>query len=269
MHPNEIVVNDYVDEALNAADRAGVERHLAGCAECRAHVDDLRQIRRATASLGDREPPVRAWMRIERAIELERQHAADERSGARRLQPGGGAARATAYLQTLARLKRSRSMAAVLAAAAVVVLATAVTLRYGPIGRGTSTGPGTATPSGPSAATVAAAQAVESELRAAEQHYENAIKGLEQIATAEQNVLDPTTAATVRKNLAVIDQAINESRAALRVQPASEPAQQSLIESFKAKIALLQDTVALINEMRKGNETAGGRVVSGFKQKGD
>jgi hypothetical protein len=42
-----------------------------------------------------------------------------------------------------------------------------------------------------------------------------------------------------------------------------------LIENFKTKIALLQDTVALINEMRKGNEAGAARIVSGLKQKGN
>jgi hypothetical protein len=119
------------------------------------------------------------------------------------------------------------------------------------------------------AASSEAAIAIEAELRAAEQHYEKAISGLEQIAKSEQGSLDPQTAATLQKNLAVIDQAISESRAALRAQPASEPAQQSLIENFKTKIAFLQDTVALINEMRKGNDTGAARIVSGLKQKGD
>ncbi len=121
-------------------------------------------------------------------------------------------------------------------------------------------------------ATVAAgeaAEAVAAELRQAEAHYEKAIKGLEQIASAEQNALDPRTAATLQKNLAVIDQAITESRAAVRSEPANGPAQQSLLENFKSKIALLQDTVALINEMRKGNEAGAARIVSGLKQKGD
>jgi hypothetical protein len=40
------------------------------------------------------------------------------------------------------------------------------------------------------------------------------------------------------------------------------------MESFKAKIALLQDTVALINEMRKGNDAGAARAVSGLKQRG-
>ena len=111
------------------------------------------------------------------------------------------------------------------------------------------------------------AQAVEAELRQAEQHYQNAISGLERIARSETGTLDPQTASTLEKNLAVVDQAISESRAALKAQPDSEPAQQSLLDSFKSKIALLQDTVALINEMRKGSEAGTGRVSTGFKQK--
>jgi hypothetical protein len=110
---------------------------------------------------------------------------------------------------------------------------------------------------------------VEADLREAETHYERAFRGLEQIATAEKGTLDPATAAALQKNFAVIDQAINESRAAVRAQPTSEPARDSLMENFKTKIGLLQDTVALINEMRKGNEAGTARIVSGLKQKGD
>ena len=74
-------------------------------------------------------------------------------------------------------------------------------------------------PAGASASIAAggAAESIETELRQAEAHYENAIKGLEAIATTEQSELDPRTAATLQKNLAVIDQAISESRAAVRL----------------------------------------------------
>ena len=111
------------------------------------------------------------------------------------------------------------------------------------------------------------AKSVEDDLLQAEQHYQRAITGLEQIANADKGALDPHTAATLQKNLSVIDQAISESRAALKAQPTSEPAQQSLLDSFKTKIALLQDTVALINEMRKGNDAGAAKIVSGLKQK--
>src|SRR5262245_61754595 len=251
MHPNETAIHDYVDEMLGAAERAEVESHLASCGECRALVADLREIHRVAGSLDLREPPVRAWGRIERAIRLEGEHSAEQAS---RVQG----------------LLRSKAMWTWMAAAAVLVLAVTAGLRYTP--RPSTTGTATSQSSAQDSATSAQASGdaaqVEAELRQAAEHYENAIKGLEQIANAEQGELDPRTAATLQKNLSVIDQAISESRAALRSEPTSEPAQQSLIDSFKTKMALLQDTVALINEMRKGNEAGAARIVSGLKPKG-
>jgi anti-sigma factor RsiW len=259
MHPHEEALNAYADGSLTAAEAAEVERHIATCVSCRHVVDDLREILRASSTLELREPPVRAWSRIERAIRLEQEHV------------GRGASAAAGAEQTPAAASRAAAPRWLpwLAAAAALVLATVVGLRYSPLRRNAGTSSQTAIESGAQASASEAAQSVESELRQAEAHYENAINGLEQIANAEQNALDPRTAATLQKNLAVIDQAINESRAAVRSQPASEPAQQSLIENFKTKIALLQDTVALINEMRKGNEAGAARIVSGLKEKGN
>lgn len=261
MHPSEEALTDYIDGALDTRERGEIDRHLESCATCRRLVDDSREIKSVASSLELREPPIRSWMRLERAIKLE------GRPGA-----AAGAAARFAWAQP--------RRLAWLAAAAAIVIATAVGLRFLPAGapqRAPATTPAVATapadtapsPVTDAASANAAAQTVEAELRQAEDHYEKAIKGLEQIANAEQSVFDPRTAATLQKNLAVIDLAINESRAALRVEPASEPAQQSLLESFKAKMALLQDTVALINEMRKGNDAGAARIVSGLKQKGD
>jgi len=249
MHPNEDLINGYVEGTLGPAERADVERHLEGCGDCRQLATDLGEIRRVAGSLDLREPPARAWRRLERAIQVESQHAAD--AGA--VKAGGNRWKALGLL----------------AAAAMLIVATVVGLRYAVFNR-----PGGApNAAAPDAAAVAdptaSAQAVEAELRAAESHYDRAIKGLEQIANSEQGALDPKTAATLQKNLAVIDQAISESRAAVRAQPTSEPAVNSLMENFKTKLALLQDTVALINEMRKGNDAGTAKIVSGLKQKGD
>jgi anti-sigma-K factor RskA len=252
MHPNEAAINEYVEGTLDARARDSVEQHLASCVPCRQTADDLRDILRATAALEPRVPPERVWSRLERAIALEDEH----RVGA--TPAGGGTVEARAGgSRVFGQLKW-------LAAAAAVVLATLLGLRFAPARRAAPTDAGGAAIAGEAAVSVAA------ELRLAETHYEKAIKGLEEIATSEQDSLDPRTAATVRNSLAVIDQAISESRAAVQSQPASEPAQESLIENFKAKIGLLQNTVALINEMRKGNEAGAARIVSGLKQqKGD
>jgi anti-sigma factor RsiW len=258
MHPNEDVLNELVDGTLGPAERTEVERHLESCAECRTIVDGLRAVGRAIGSLKLREPPARTWSRVERAIRLDIEaRAVDE--GARGVQPSDLEPR-----RAPKHLTGSRVMWLGLAAAAVIVLAASLTLRLAPFG--SHAGP--AQQVAPQTAPGTDAQSVEAELRQASEHYEKAIKGLEQIANAEQGALDPRTAATLQKNLAVIDQAITESREALHTQPNSEPAQQSLIDNFKTKITLLQDTVALINEMRKGNEAGAARIVSGLKQKG-
>ena len=244
MHLEEHVITDYVDGTLDTAARAAADAHLAGCAACRKLVDDFSEIKRVAGSLDLRQPPARAWSRIERAIALDAQS------------------------QPTPAPRSSRAMLTWLAAAAVLVVATAVGVRYG-----MRTQPPQPTHSDAPAQTAqdtASAAVVEAELRAAEEHYDKAIKGLETIAKAEQGALDPNTAATLQKNLSVIDQAISESRAAVVAQPSSEPARESLLESFRTKLALLQDTVALINEMRKGNDAGAARAVSGInKSKGD
>jgi anti-sigma factor RsiW len=245
MHPTQFEINDFVDGSLSASARSAVADHLEGCTTCRQLVDDLRELRRAAAGLEPVEPPPQVWTRIEKELRL---ISNDSRPAA--IQPSTAASR---------RMLIGRWPTVWLgAAAAVVILAAGLSLRRGYVAQ-----PGPAAPNGSDAPT---AQSVEAELLLAEQHYQNAISGLEQIAKSENGALDPATANTFQANLAVVDQAISESRAALRTQPNNEPAQQSLLASFKAKIGLLQDTVALINEMRKGNEAGAARIVSGLQQ---
>src|SRR5262245_22234068 len=171
MHLEESLLTDYVDETLGAAGRADVERHLEQCAECRRLVDDFREIRRVAGSLEFREPPARAWGRLQRAIKIEQEHAAE-------------APPATAVAAGASRVRTWMGFAA---AAAVLVLATVVGLRYMTTAPGGTRTPAAGTRSAASesatdaARSQASAAAVEAELRAAEEHYDKAIKGLEQI----------------------------------------------------------------------------------------
>jgi anti-sigma factor RsiW len=231
-HPEGVTLDDYVDDTLPATERAAVDAHLTSCAECRELVAGLRSVVAAVSTLKPVEPPRAAWARIERTIR-------SENTGTRtpRWWPW-------------------------LAAAAVLLLATFAGLKLAGVWQRPPATDLTASAAAPDA------QAIEAELLQAEQHYQKAITGLERIASAEKGSLDPQTASTLEKNLAVVDQAISESRAALKAQPGNEPAQQSLLENFKTKVALLQDTVSLINEMRKGSETGAARLVTGLKQKG-
>ena len=82
----------------------------------------------------------------------------------------------------------------------------------------------------------------------AEAQYEQAIAGLQQLADERNAALDPATRAVLQRNLATIDRAIDESRAALADEPSSAVAQDSLLDALDTKVALLQDTVALAAE---------------------
>jgi anti-sigma factor RsiW len=219
-------IGAWVDGTLDVIERREIEDHLAACERCAALAADLRHIRDLARGLDRLSPPSALWDRV----------ASETRIGAGSSRP------------------QMRPVWIALAAAAVLVLAVGiVALRR--------SGPSEVTPrqatreSTTSVSPVDLANSVEAELRLAEQHYENAIAGLEQLAR-DRTVLDPQVAATLHKNLQVIDTAIGESRAALRAQPANDSAQQSLFDAFRTKIALLEDTIALLNELRQTGREA-------------
>jgi anti-sigma factor RsiW len=64
MHLKDETINDYIDGALPPAERAAVEQHLGGCAECALVAAELRQIGNDIGSLPLLSPPERVWRRI-------------------------------------------------------------------------------------------------------------------------------------------------------------------------------------------------------------
>src|SRR5215216_5741263 len=62
---------DLVDGRLDGPERRDVERHLEGCANCRALVEDLRSLRAAAFMLDRREPKAETWTRVQAAIAAE------------------------------------------------------------------------------------------------------------------------------------------------------------------------------------------------------
>jgi len=243
-------INELVDGGIDRAARAELDAHLATCASCAALAEDLEVVRRASRSLPTLDPPERVWTAIARQVPV---LAVDQSPG------------------------RSREWVRVtLAIAAVLLAAVAITVL---VRRGRSAEPQVAVNQAPATQTPAqtapqpAAQSadnadlksLQSELQQAESHYENAIQKLEALAK-DRRSLKPQDAAILQKNLLLIDSAICESRAALRTQPANEMAQESLFEAFRSKIALLQDTISLINEMRKGNQAEAARIADGLNK---
>ena len=122
------------------------------------------------------------------------------------------------------------------------------------------------TPGAGNAAGTDAVQSITDDLMLAEQHYQSAIAKLQEVAKTDDGAIDPETAAVLEKNLQVIDQAIAESRTALKSEPQSAPARDSLFEALRQKVTLLQSTIALMNEMRKGNSAGAAQLVDGVNK---
>ena len=99
------------------------------------------------------------------------------------------------------------------------------------------------------------------------QHYDNAITKLEALTKGNSGAIDPVLAATLQKNLAVVDAAIAESRVAVTNNPDSESARESLFEALRRKVGVLQATVTLMNQMRQGDPAGAAESAAGLGRK--
>lgn len=201
---------DAVDDTLDPERRAQMEAHCRGCAGCASLLEDLKEIRAAAAALPQMAPPPRVWEAISAQV-------------ARPAVAPRGAAIAS----------RWEGLAA--AAGLVLMVGLAAWVAFGPGWRPAQNEPADL------------AETAATELQLAEQHYLNAIVSLE-LLTADRNArLDSAVAADIAQSLRTIDRAIADSRAALKAEPESFVAQTSLLEALRMKVAVLLETVSLMN----------------------
>lgn len=238
------LVHDRVDGTLEPGLQEELDAHLRQCPSCRALEADLGAMKRAAGELPDYTPRAEVWAALSERLTAE------------------AAARPRAFWN---------GTRVALAMAATLVVAVAASLWWM---RGPAPAPApqaSAAQAGAPAAGVIQSkedlvQDVDEHLRIADEHYVKAIAGLEQVVKSGEGSLDPALAATLQKNLGVIDQAITESREAIKAQPNSQLAQTSLFEALRQKVALLEDTVALINVMRKGDQAGAAKILGGLSK---
>ena len=234
-------IHEAVDGSIGSIRRAELELHVDTCDACGALLEDLQRIRGAAAALPALEPPDGAWLQIAGRLRQEGRIADT---------PTVGAA--------------ARTYGMWLAAAAAVILVIASAVLVLPRFRTTpAPAPAPQTVAAPgNAADGKTVESVQNKVDAAQQQFEKAIAELEKVAKANQQALDPDTSATIDKNLGIIDQAIAENRAAVNAEPASVAARETLFQALRSKVTLLQNTISLINEMRKGNNAAAAQLVN-------
>jgi hypothetical protein len=218
------MLDDLLDGSLREPERREVEAHVKACEHCRAALADLTAIRDAAVSLGRLDPPSGVWERVRDSI---------------RSQSGETGSREPSRVSEDAGLLSVSPRQWALAATLLIALGGLVLVYT--LGLVPDRAPSEGSP-----------EWVSAELQLAEDHYRNAIRGLETIVEEGEGSLDPEIAAVLRQNLTVIEDAIVESRAAALAEPANQAAGESLLAALRQKVSLLQNTVLLINEIRKG-----------------
>lgn len=237
-------LQDQIDGTLDPVVGRELDAHLDACAPCRALAADLAAVADAGASLDPIDVPEHVWLQL--AGRWRREQAAS-----------GVVPRATMPVRAP---RRYTSFHALAAAAMLAVAAGGGWIAW----RATEAS-GDVILSKPvgaagNADTGVLVESARNDLAAAEQLYTRAIAGLEQAAQGQKELLEPQVAANIDATLRVVDQAIGESRAAVKAQPLSTEARESLFEALRKKVALLQNTISLVSEISRGNQAGASRL---------
>jgi hypothetical protein len=251
---------DFLERAMSEPTRAAMESHAVGCEDCGPLLGDLRRLRIDAANLPELVPSRDLWSGIASRIEAPVLSL-----------PGSGSVRARRWTNPLV---------LGLAAAGLVAITATVThwveggrIGGGPVNRATGGRPANTalrqTPTVSPAIAVAAADSgppvnrstgqpaspvnrstgqpvqLASNKPSAEQTYDREIARLLVVYNQRRPNLDSTTVAVVKKNLKIIDDAIAQTRIALRRDPASQYLMESLNDAFDTKVELLRKVAML------------------------
>jgi anti-sigma factor RsiW len=213
-------LSDYLDDELSSDERTAVDGHVAGCAECRRTLEDLRQVIATAATLSPLAPRVDLWDGI-----------------AERL-----------FSFTLPELAAASLLIAALSGGAATLL-----LRRSDAGQARQAG-NQAPAHGENSGTPRHASAVSLQPDAisvvpaigyADAQYDAAVTDLERALQNGRGRLDQTTVAVVEENLAIIDRAIAEARSALGADPSNGYLSGHLMEARRRKLDLLRRAAEL------------------------
>ncbi len=208
----QALMPDLLDDTLVGPRRAQYDAHVTGCDACRALARDLAAIRDDAAALPVLAPTRDLWAGIEARIETP-----------------------VVSMNVKSRSTIGRWTTRQVAAAAAVLVAVTAGGTWMAATRATVLAP----------ATVATAPGTRTDLvSVADQKgiatYESEIAKLRGVLDARGSELDSGTVAVIRKNLALIDTAIAESKAALAADPASTFLADRLNYAYGTKLDLLR-----------------------------
>jgi len=226
-------LNDCLDGLLSPAERAGLERHLEGCAPCREFLAAIRALREQTASLPRSLEPARdLWPGIREGLPGRRAGLPKSRAGFPAwLRGWGGLAPAAASVVLV-----------ILIAAAVVI-----GLRRSAV----PPGPGDGGLPGAGAARVVRAAGQEP-LEMAEAEYRAATEKLLVALQRERGGASPEALKVIEENLRIVERAIQEIHRAAAGHPGRRVDERMVTNLYRTRFELLRQAVRLF--AREGEE---------------
>lgn len=238
-------LSEYLDGDVTASERAAIEAHLRDCPGCARTLDDLREVAAIAGSLPARPPQADLWSGIAGRLE--------PRATDRVVPIGAFRTRADRAGEPAARTgtpdaRRFSFTAAQLAAAAALLVATSAGVSWLVRSRMTEQPP-------PQVAAAPAASDAGGDRAAAirvanfaDAQYDAAVSDLQRALADGRGRLDPKTIDVLERNLAIIDQAIDQARKALAADPANTYLNAYLADARRRKLDLLREaTAALAN----------------------
>jgi anti-sigma factor RsiW len=219
-HLDDAALNALLDDELPPAERVRAEAHLDRCAECAADAAALRALHADLAALPRGIAPGRDL--------LPEIHARIDAAGIVPLRPDAARpwsprTRAPLGQRTLFAARREL----VAAAAALVLASSALTaLLLGRTGDDATLAP-------PTALAPAAVSGMEA-------RFVSATRELERVLDIQREGLSPETVRILDENLAIIDAALAEARAALDADPGNAALSEILMATYEKKLDLLR-----------------------------
>jgi putative zinc finger protein len=209
-------LSEYVDGELAGALRPALETHLTECADCRATLGELRRVVARARALHDRAPKTDLWPGIDARLTPGRRPGVSRDATVRRLP-----------------WRVSVSVPQLMAAGIALVMLSAggmwLLLHPPRIADG---GPFTPPPSAVSPAVWTG-------------RTDAAIADLQAVLSRNETRLDTATVRVVRENLALIDVAIAQARAALAADPGDAYLNLHLADTMRRKLDLLRRVNAI------------------------
>ena len=233
-------LSDYLDGELTAVQRAECDAHLAACTQCRTVLAELQAVVQISRGDADVSPATDLWPGVLSRIG----NAAPTQAAST-----GGDVVSFDAARTRTPARTSRQIVFTLpqlALAASLLIAVSAGVAYLAAGRAT-------TSPAPSEDRIIQAQAEQllppsatvERANFADAQFDQAVADLERVLTDRRELLDPRTVLIIERNLAAIDQAIREARAALDGDPANTFLNSHLADARRKKLELLRQATML------------------------